>query len=148
MRYLKIKDQRGQGMVEMALVLPILLLIVFGIIEFGRVYTYQLEINSIARQGARTAAVSSEADYGKVANSMMDSILGTNESRAAVAGEITVPSTASAGANIITAISRDNGTPANVVSTVSLPVKIYTPIISSITGNPVILDASVTMRIQ
>lgn len=144
----KIKDQRGQALVEMALALPILLLMVFGIIEFGRVYTAQLEINSIARQGARTAAVSPAAQDGAVANSMMDLLLGTSESRAVVSGAVTVPSTSSTGANIITSISRDNSLPPNVVSTVTMPVKIYTPIISNIAGDPVMLNASVTMRIQ
>ncbi|HNX29099.1 MAG TPA: pilus assembly protein [Syntrophomonadaceae bacterium] len=148
MWYTKIKAQQGQALVEMALVLPILLLIVFGIIEFGRVYTYQLEINSIARQGARTAAVSSAANYGDVANSMMDLILETSESRTAVDGSVTVPSTGSVGAIIVTSISRDNSAPPNVVSTVTLPVRIYAPVIAQITGDPVILSASVTMRIQ
>ncbi len=59
-----IQDQRGQALVEMAIVVPILLLIVFGIIEFGYIYYHQLDITSAARMGARSAAVkSSSNDY-------------------------------------------------------------------------------------
>lgn len=48
---------RGQAMVEFALVAPIFLLILFGILEFGR-YVYIAQIlNNAAREGARYAIV-------------------------------------------------------------------------------------------
>ena len=46
-------------MVEVALVLPILVLLLFGIIEFGRGYNAKVELTSAVREGARTAALSS-----------------------------------------------------------------------------------------
>ncbi len=51
------KDDRGAAAVEFALVLPILILIVFGIIEFGIAFAQQLSLNSGARQGARLGVV-------------------------------------------------------------------------------------------
>lgn len=75
----RIKNQRGQALVEMALVLPILLLIVFGIIEFGRIYTYQLQINSFARLGARTAAVGvpdADGHFNTLENDIEDMMIG------------------------------------------------------------------------
>ena len=42
----------------MAIVLPLLLLILFGIIDFGMLLNRQLLLNQAAREGARTAAVS------------------------------------------------------------------------------------------
>jgi Flp pilus assembly protein TadG len=49
--------KRGQALVEFALVFPLLLLIVFGIIDAGRlIYTYNTVANS-ARNGARVAIV-------------------------------------------------------------------------------------------
>lgn len=53
-----VKNMRGQAMVEMALVLPILLALVFGIIEFGNIYSHQLEVTNLARHSVRTAVVS------------------------------------------------------------------------------------------
>ena len=50
-------DRRGQALVEFALVLPILLLFIFGIIDAGRlIYTYNTVANS-ARDSARVAIV-------------------------------------------------------------------------------------------
>jgi hypothetical protein len=43
--------------VEFALVLPLLLLVVFGIIDFGRALNAQITITQAAREGARLAAL-------------------------------------------------------------------------------------------
>ena len=48
-----VKDKRGQSTVECAPVLPILLLIVFGIIEFGLIFNAYVTVISSAREGAR-----------------------------------------------------------------------------------------------
>jgi hypothetical protein len=49
--------QLGQALVETALVLPIFLLVLYSIIEFGRyIYTVQV-LNDAAREGARYAIV-------------------------------------------------------------------------------------------
>ena len=44
-------------MVEFALVLPVLVLFVFGIIEFGRAYNARIELTSAVREGARSLAL-------------------------------------------------------------------------------------------
>lgn len=49
--------ERGAVAVEMAIVLPLLLLILVGIIEFGRAYNIQVSLTQAAREGARYAAV-------------------------------------------------------------------------------------------
>ncbi|WP_311213663.1 MULTISPECIES: pilus assembly protein [unclassified Arthrobacter] len=43
--------------VEMAILLPLLLLILTGIMEFGRAYNVQVSLTQAAREGARYAAV-------------------------------------------------------------------------------------------
>lgn len=51
------RGERGQDLVEFALVLPLLVLLFFGIIEFGRaVFTYNTLANA-AREGARFGIV-------------------------------------------------------------------------------------------
>lgn len=50
-------DERGAAMVEFALVLPLLLMVVFGIFQFGIVFRHYLTITDAARVGARAAAV-------------------------------------------------------------------------------------------
>ncbi len=50
------QNERGQSLVEMALVLPLLLLLVAGIIDFGRAYNNYIIITNAAREGARAAS--------------------------------------------------------------------------------------------
>jgi hypothetical protein len=49
--------ERGAVALEMALVLPVLLLILIGILEFGRVMNVQVSLTQAAREGARHAAI-------------------------------------------------------------------------------------------
>ena len=48
---------RGAAAVEFALLLPVLLLLVFGIIDFGRALNAQITLTQAAREGARLAAL-------------------------------------------------------------------------------------------
>jgi Flp pilus assembly protein TadG len=49
---------RGAAAVEFALVMPLLLLILFAIIDFGRMLNTQITLTEAAREGARAAAYS------------------------------------------------------------------------------------------
>jgi Flp pilus assembly protein TadG len=53
-----IKNERGQTMAEFTFVLPILVTLLFGIIQFGFVFNNYVTITDAARAGARKAAVS------------------------------------------------------------------------------------------
>ncbi len=55
----------GQSAVEFALVLPLLILMVVTIVEFGRLWMTVNVMTSAAREGARVAAISSP-DYSQV----------------------------------------------------------------------------------
>jgi Flp pilus assembly protein TadG len=52
-----IRDQRGGSAVEFAIILLVLLMIVFGIIEFGLIFYNQQVITNASREGARFAIV-------------------------------------------------------------------------------------------
>ncbi len=51
------KQRRGAAAVEMALVMPVLFLMVFGIIEFGWMMSVQNTLVNAAREGARLGAL-------------------------------------------------------------------------------------------
>jgi Flp pilus assembly protein TadG len=50
-------NQRGQAVVEFALVLPLLLLLVFGATEFSRAWLAMNTISAASREGCRLAVV-------------------------------------------------------------------------------------------
>lgn len=51
------EKQKGQSLVEFALLLPVFILILFGVMEFGRLWEMTNMLTSAAREGARIAAV-------------------------------------------------------------------------------------------
>jgi hypothetical protein len=65
--------QPGQGMLEFALVLPILLLLVFGLIEFARAFQAWLVVSNAARFGVRYA-VTGEYDYARYCDPSLNPI--------------------------------------------------------------------------
>ncbi|WP_341360810.1 TadE/TadG family type IV pilus assembly protein [Georgenia sp. M64] len=60
-------EERGASAVEFALILPILLLLVVGIAEFGRAYNVQTVLADAARVGVRTMAIHSDVTQAKSA---------------------------------------------------------------------------------
>ncbi len=53
----RLRCQKGVAAVEFAIILPVLLLIIFGIIEFGLLLYDKQVINNASREGARAGTV-------------------------------------------------------------------------------------------
>ena len=53
------RSERGQALVEFAIVFPLLMLLVIGIIEFGRAWNAHQVVTDAAREGARRAVINS-----------------------------------------------------------------------------------------
>jgi Flp pilus assembly protein TadG len=58
MKKTDMKNERGQTMTEFALILPLLVVLLFGIIQFGIIFNDYVTLTDAARAGARTGAVS------------------------------------------------------------------------------------------
>jgi Flp pilus assembly protein TadG len=59
--------ERGAALVELAVVLPLLLLIAFGVVEYGSAWNRKLQMETAARAGARVGSSLGNtrlADYG------------------------------------------------------------------------------------
>jgi Flp pilus assembly protein TadG len=126
-----INNQRGQALVELAIIMPILLMLIFGITEFGRIYSSNLIINNAAREGARAAALGAPDEDIIIIINDRCTFLDTTQLNI----EITpVP------------LERISGNPVSI--DVEYPVKIYAPIISAITGDPYLVSAQVIMRVE
>src|SRR6266480_72633 len=61
-----IAGERGAALVEFALVLPILMAVLFGTLEFGKLFNYWIDETHLANEGARWAAVNNVPGGGNL----------------------------------------------------------------------------------
>ena len=54
------KNSTGAAFVELAIIIPVLLLLIVGIVEFGWIYSGYITLTGAAREGARVAAVNGD----------------------------------------------------------------------------------------
>ena len=59
-------DDSGVALVEFALVLPILLVVLFGIVDFGKAFNYWIDETHLANAGARWAVVNKNPGTGSL----------------------------------------------------------------------------------
>jgi Flp pilus assembly protein TadG len=60
----QLRDEKGTSLVEFALILPVLLLILFGLLDFGKAFNYWNDETHLAAEGARWAVVNSNPGGG------------------------------------------------------------------------------------
>lgn len=126
-----IKEERGQSLVEMALLLPVLLLLIVGIIDFGRIlYSYShlhMATQETVRLGGLGKTDSEIIQFARDYIHLGDS------------SELTVSITPNEG-------NRDSGD--YVTVTLQYPIELLTPLLSEIIPNPVQLQADSTIRVE
>ncbi len=128
------RDEGGQAAVEFALVLPFLLIMLVGIVEFGRAWNQHQVITDAARETARRACLAdviTQADAEKVANDAM-ARAGIDYSRATIG-----------------IVNLDGGS--NTIVTVSIDLRyrftFFAPLVAWATGQEIIhLKTSFAMR--
>jgi Flp pilus assembly protein TadG len=126
-----LRNEKGQSLVEFAILLPFLLLLIMGILEFGIMLNSYLTINNSAREGAR---------LGIVAGSDLE----INELITTISPNLDT-------GNLIVKITPSNG---NRISGGTLTVEVIynyqvtIPIISNILNDVVVLKAKTSMRIE
>ena len=85
------RDDAGAAAVEFALVLPILLLLIFGIVDFGRLYFTQITLTDAAREGARVLALEGASGSGYTATqAATDATTRVQDAANSVGGTVTV----------------------------------------------------------
>ncbi len=85
------EGQRSQALIEFALVSPVLLLLVFGIIDLGRAVFYYDTLSHAAREGARSAvrASSTLPTNADVLNTVTQQLVGAPVSEPCPQGPVT-----------------------------------------------------------
>jgi Flp pilus assembly protein TadG len=88
---LRRKRQESQALIEFALISPVLLLLVFGIIDIGRAVFYYDTLNHAAREGARAAvgASSTLPTNNDVLNRVTQQLVGAPVSEPCPQGPVT-----------------------------------------------------------
>ena len=117
------------------MVVPLLCLIIVAILHFGKVMNYWLDLNHVASEGARKAAVNSFASDGEY-ETYLRNRLETAELRTGGSGSIAAPSTI----NVCLPEGGDVGDPVKVqvAAAYSLPM----------IGKTITLRGSATMRLE
>jgi Flp pilus assembly protein TadG len=62
-----VRSERGAAAVEFALVVPLLVMLILGIVEFSKVYNVQSSLSAAAREGARTMALTNDQAAARTA---------------------------------------------------------------------------------
>ncbi|MCM3602696.1 pilus assembly protein [Robertmurraya korlensis] len=123
------KSQKGQSMVEFALVIPILILLLFAILDFGRVFHAYLAIDHAGREAARAASIGKDDSTIRSTAVSKASSISLAESQVAISpGGV-----------------KSSGS--QVTITITYPISFLTPVISNITG-PITLTNSTVMRVE
>ncbi len=98
----RFRSDTGAAAVEFALVILPLVLLLTGIIDFGRAYNQQLTVTAAAREGARVMAVQNNAATAKTAT--IDAAAGLSPTLST--GQITIsPSTCTPGAQVTVTVT-------------------------------------------
>jgi Flp pilus assembly protein TadG len=95
------EGDHGAAAVEFAIIVPLLVLLVFGIYEFGRAYNTQVQLTGAAREGARVMAITNDWPQAEAAT------IGAAPLVAAPAPTVTrVPAACSPGATMTVTATR------------------------------------------
>jgi Flp pilus assembly protein TadG len=126
-----VKDRRGQALVELALIVPILLFLVLGVVEFGRLFNAYMTVQHAAREGARLGILG--ASDNEIRNRVLQNTVSLDPALVSVA---IAPSSS----------SRTSGTILTVY--VSYNFTVLMPLLSSVIGSSIPVTAALSMRME
>ena len=159
----------GQSLVEMAMVLPVLAFLTFGLLDFGRAYYFQVSVTNAAREGARVAilniytgpqtpsctaattcpvqtdvnisnAVTNELMYSGITPTSV-TICPPHDSTSSTAG---CPDTSNRVDKWTSGVASNQNY--YVTVNVKYDFQLYTPLMQQLVGNPIHMSVSVQMR--
>ena len=126
------RGQRGQALVELALVVPVLLLLVLGIFEFGRLLNAYMTVQHAAREGARLGILgATDVEIETVVVSTAATTLDTTRLTVVISPPVS---------------SRTSG----VIMTVSVTYtfEVIVPLFDRILGSSVPITSNLSMRVE
>jgi len=124
------KNRRGQSVVEFALILPFLILILLGVVEFGRFFNAWLMVTHSSREGARLASLGGSSLQVEERVDLVMTYFDTSRITVTIS-----PSGTKSRGDMVTVI-------------VNYDIDPLTPMISIITGGTVHLHSDTVMRVE
>lgn len=131
-RYWKRSDDTGASAVEFAVLIPVLVLLIAGFVQFGLIFSQWLQLEHAAREGARWAALRNNADY--VVARMNESAPGLTLD----AGDVTIDP-----ADPTTAVPNTS-----ITVTASHTTPVISDLMDAIIGTGIEMTASATQRVE
>jgi hypothetical protein len=126
------RGQRGQALVELALVVPVLLLLVLGIFEFGRLLNAYMTVQHAAREGARLGILgATDVEIETVVVSTAATTLDTTRLTVVISPPV-------------------SGRTSGVIMTVSVTYtfEVIVPLFDRILGSSVPITSNLSMRVE
>ena len=123
------KSEKGQSLVEFALVLPVLILLLFGIIDFSRILHASLTMDHAGREAARAASI------GKTDTEVNATAVNNASSISLPADKVVISPTG----------TKDSGS--NVTITITYPVNFLTPVVGDLI-RPLTFTNTTVMRVE
>lgn len=131
-----IKKENGQAVVEFAIVLPLLLLIICAIIDFGWLFYNQLSLENCTREAARYGAVNA-------ANSDCTTLVGNKINKDAISSLKQLMTVS------VTLSSPQTPCDGDITVTITSKIRILTPVLGVFCpGQEKTLTYSVTMKAE
>ncbi|MGC5325426.1 TadE/TadG family type IV pilus assembly protein [Brevibacillus sp. SYSU BS000544] len=126
-----VKDEQGQSMVEMALLLPVMLLLLAGIFDFGRVFYSYVHLQMASQETVRLGGLGKpDAEIISFARNYVH------------IGETDL-------LQVQVSPTQETRTPGGYVTvTLVYPVELMTPVLSKLFPSPIILSANSTIRVE
>ena len=124
------RSEKGQSMVEFALVLPVLAILLFGIVDVGRIFHASLTLDHVGREAARAASVQEDDAEVRATALERGSSISLTDSQVQISPE---------------GEGRESGEKVTITVTHSVPL--VTPFIEGWSG-PVELSNTTVMRIE
>ena len=130
MKRVWLRDDSGQSLVEFAIVLPILLLILFAIFDFGKLFMTDLVLEEAARDAARYASIGAS-------DTQIDQVI-VRDCAVLQTSQLTIA---------INPVDTERVSGEPVTVSVSYPVTLDPPLVAFV-PSPLIITAVMTMRVE
>lgn len=131
MKVNRMKRSKGQSLVEFALVMPLLMLILVGIIEFGFMFSGYLSLTNASREAARVISLGGTYIEAEARISNVVGILNPEDITMLTSADVS---------------TLDRGD--SITVTLRYPYHFITPFLAPLFGGDLELESSATLRVE